>query len=396
MRHGFLVILGICFSLQITAQEKQFSGSFAPVFKYKSDSIEYARLDPEHRQNFLTGKKYRMRMIVRQNRDFTPYQELSHITNKDSITKISIAGNNDRELPPGLSEYKNLESLELINFRLRKLPKDIAVKRLILYVNGPARRLRLPNNSTIRQLVIRGDEKNKLPRRYDRLKSLESLQLSWNQMKKFPNVKGCDSLKTLDLNNNDIQRISQAVAGLKRLENLSLYNNDLKEIPPFLYTMQSLRIIDFYYNHLTNVSPAIAKLKNLEIIYLANNELRELPDEIGELKNLWALYVHHNLLTSLPSSVRNMASLSILRVNNNNLTQWPEGVTALKGLTNFDCSFNLLQTLPVNELDYPNMKLIALSGNPWDPKVKLDLQAWANKQQDKDVVIILEGIMGGK
>src|SRR5690348_8532206 len=139
MRCGLLFVFGVFISLVSIAQEKQFNGQQIPVFKHKADSIAYAQFEKNlwevagssksvsidsimmERQKFLEGKKYTMRMIVRQNREFTPYQSLRQIANKDSITKVSILGINQRKLPDGLSAYKNLESLELIGFKLRKL-----------------------------------------------------------------------------------------------------------------------------------------------------------------------------------------------------------------------------------------------------------------------------------
>lgn len=298
----------------------------------------------------------------------------AHAQSRETETRLYIEGNGATEIPDSIYAYKKLQVLELTDFKISRIPKEINVERLVINRNNPKRKLKLSKNSTIKFLVFRGDENNKLPKRYNKLKVLESLQISRCGVKKFPNVKKCDQLKVLDLNNNSIEIVRPTFKKLKNLNHLSLYKNEVKELPEFLFNTKSLRILDLYYNHLKQIPVSIANLENLEILYIAENELTSLPDEIGDLKNLKELYIHHNQLTSLPLSIQKLTSLYTLRFNHNNINTWPTGVTQLKGLVNLDCSWNQMTTLPLAELDYPNMKLISFVGNPWEPGLKEELE----------------------
>jgi Leucine-rich repeat (LRR) protein len=404
MRHRLLVVLGLFLVIELNGQML--------IFNNKKDSIEYARLDAllapriekgmalqdfgmvdsafRARTKFLEGKQFVYRTIFRQDRNFTPYQDLYKIANKDSITKISVLGKGRRKLPDSLYRYRNLEDLELIDFKLRRLPKKLHVKRLILYNNFPSKRLKLSKNSTITTLTIRGDEKGMLPKRYDKLRDLQWLTLSRNNLKEVPDLEGCKNLKTLNVNNNFIGRIPPGIGKLTKLENLSLYKNNLSEIPAHLYTMTSLRVIDLYFNRIKTISPAIANWKNLEILYLANNEIYSIPNEIGELTNLRELYLHHNKISNLPASIGNITSLSVLRINNNGMIEWPAGLVNLKALTNFDCSFNQFETLPIADLDFRNMKILSIGGNPWDPKIRENIVAWVTALRENETVVHLD------
>lgn len=287
---------------------------------------------------------------------------------KATISKLSIEGKGSKKLPDSVFTYTNLHVLELKDFRISRLPKHLKINRLVLINNNPSRRLKLPKNDSITHLIIRGDKNNKLPRRYDRLKNL----------------------KTLDLNNNTIRYVSKSIIKLKKLENLSFYKNELKEVPEFLYDIKTLRTLDLYYNHLRVISSSIKKLNNLEVIYLAENELASLPDEIGELGKLWGLYAHHNRLTALPLSMSRMTSLGTLRINDNYITKWPDGITPLSSsLTNFDCSWNQMTTLPITELDFSKITLMSLDGNPWEPEVKKNLDVLVEKLRENGAVISL-------
>jgi Leucine-rich repeat (LRR) protein len=429
------------------------------VFASKTDSIEYAILDSKlnarmqqlapfpspkvfdsiqtARRAFLDTHAFVWRFVFRQDRSFTPYQSLKSIANKDSITRISILGNARRRLPDSLYLYKNLVELELIDFKLARLPRKLLrqsqFKKIALYNNFPERRLKLPKSSSITALTIRGDETGKLPKHYKAFRNLEFLALSRNNMREFPNTGGCEKLKVLQLagnsisldkqpakfskslwsidmslnrivtvpswigeftnaralnfNNNKIERIEPGIEKITGLQELSFYKNNLSEVPPMLYTMKNLRVIDLYYNHIRKVSPEISNWKDLEILYLANNEIYSIPEELGQLIKLRELYLHHNKLSTLPVSVGNLESLNILRINNNNIIEWPIGLNRLKSLGNFDCSFNQFDNIPVTELDFRNMKILSLGGNPWNAEARKNIELWVKALRENDVVV---------
>ncbi len=383
-----------------------------PIFANKKDSVEYAQLDKAlnaiaekasqaqnfgtidstfiARRKFLEGKQFVYRWVFQQDKNFTPYQVLSTIKNKDSITRISIIGKSSTKIPRSIYRYKNLSDVELIDFKITRLPRRLKVKRVILYNNFASKPLKLSKNKTIQALVIRGDEQGMLPKRYDKLRDLQVLILARNNLKTFPNIEGCTKLNTINLNNNKVESIDPAIAKLTALENLLLYNNNIKEIPDEIYTMTWLRSVDLYFNHIARISPAIVSWKNLEVLYLANNEIYTIPNELGELRNLKELYLHHNKLSNLPASIGNLTSLYTLRINNNNMIEWPMGLSNLKNLTNFDCSFNQFESLPINDLDFRNMKILSIGGNPWDPKLKPSLLAWVHSLRENETVVHLD------
>jgi Leucine-rich repeat (LRR) protein len=452
----FLIVLLVLAGLRIQAQN---APSQRPVFANKTDSIAYAILDAKldarmqqlapfpspklfdsiqtARRLFLDAHPFVWRYVFSQGRYFTPYQSLKSIANKDSITSISILGNARRRLPDSLYLYKNLAELELIDFKLSKLPRKLLrqpqFKKIALYNNFPARRLKLPKSSSITALIIRGDEKGMLPKKYKAFRNLEVLTLSRNNMRAFPNAAGCNNLKllllagnsisldkrprkipislwsidlslnkivtvpswigeftnarTLNFNNNKIERVEPGIEKITGLQELSLYKNNLSEIPPMLYTMTSLKVIDLYYNRIPKVSPKISNWKDLEILYLASNDIYSIPEELGQLVKLRELYLHHNKLSNLPHSIGNLEALNILRINNNNIVEWPVELNRLKSLGNFDCSFNQFDNIPVTELDFRNMKILSLGGNPWNADARKKIEVWVKALRENDVVV---------
>ena len=414
MRSGLLV----CFLFMCIEVVAQRPGSWFPVFTYQRDSVAYYKIPDSlvnERRDFLDKHQHIVRTIYRKTPGYTLYTSLPTIIDKDSITKICIVGYGRRTLPDSLYMYKNLADLELIDCKVSRLPKKLmnqpSLERLVISNNFPKRRLKLPKSTTIKSLTIRGDEKHKLPRSYKNFRNLTTLHLQRNNISKFPNLSGCDSLVRLDLNgnkitrvpgsigkyttlkslvlnNNKVSKVEPGIEKLKSLEELSFYNNKLPEIPPMLYTMTSLKMIDLYDNLVPSLSGEVAKWKNLEILYIAHNNLRELPEEIGQLKSLRELYIHHNAISKLPASIGDLTSLNVLRMNNNLMSEWPAGVTNLKQLTNLDCSYNGLTILPLADLNFKNLKILVIENNPWDPGLKKQISKWTDTLRKNDTVVL--------
>lgn len=432
----FLIVFGSLVAIEIHAQQQ------VPVFSSKVDSAAYFKLEAKLNKRFeeilltkdyekldslgkarimfLEGKNFFYRSIYGQDRSFTPYQLLPKIANKDSITKISVIGKGKRRLPDSLYMYKNLAELELIDFKLTRLPRKLfkrrAIRKVIISTNLPSKNLRLPKNKSVTSLIIRGDEQGKLPVNYRKFRNLFLLQLSRNNLKVFPKIEAgkklaridlsansittipswvgdITSLISLNLNNNKVATIEPGLEKIEGLQELSLYKNNLPELPSMLYKMTSLRVVDLYYNHIPRVAGEIGNLKNLEILYLANNEIYTVPEEIGKLTNLKELYLHHNKISNLPTSIGNLTSLSTLRINNNSILEWPSGLSNLKSLSNFDCSFNQFETLPIPELDFRNMKILSIGGNPWDPKLKPSILSWVDTLRQNQTVVHVDDKM---
>ncbi|HZY81017.1 MAG TPA: leucine-rich repeat domain-containing protein [Cyclobacteriaceae bacterium] len=422
-----LLLSGLSVQAQLPAQR--------PVFSNRADSAAYAALDAKlndrfghaigneklvdsitlARKNFLDTHSYRWRYTFRQDPGFTPYQSLKSIKNKDSITRISIVGGWRTKLPDSIYMYKNLEALELIDFRLSKLRlKGLKkVKRVSINNNFAKKNLKLPKRSSISWLTIRGDETGKLPKSYANLRKLAILNLSRNNMTSFDEVKmpkgiaridlsvnnlttvpswmgKLQSLNSLSFSNNRIERVEPGIEKIKGLEELSFYRNNLSEIPSHLYSMTSLKVVDLYYNRIPKVSPEIAHWKNVEILYLSNNALYSIPEEIGQLTKLRELYLHHNRLSNLPVSIGNLHDVTILRINNNNMVEWPAGLSQLTQLGNFDCSSNQFESIPITDLDFRNMKILSLGGNPWSAEARKNIDLWVRVLRDNNVVVHID------
>lgn len=439
-----------------------------PVFRSAQDSVDFASIQSRlnatrnllaandaterdslmHVHDMLLTEQIRLqatgilryRMIYLQDPLLTSYDQFVKEGNAgEKIRTMSITGGKRTELPDSLFLCSNLEELELVNWKLKKLPKRLKelpkLREVSLLNNQPSSPLRLSRNKSIKELNIRGDDGNgRLPRRYSSLRALETLDVSRNGLTTFPNISGCRKLtklsatfneitldqlrarhvtqlaevnlsnnkikrvpesigdftqvKKLNFNNNQIEDVSKGIASLKQLEEVSFYKNRLKAIPEPVYDLPKLKVIDLYFNEIEVTDARLGNMQSLEILYLANNLIYTLPDNLGHLSRLRELYLHNNRLSNLPRSLGNLPDLAVLRVNNNSLLEFPPFLFELQKLQNLDVSHNQMTSLPVNDFFFKDLKILALVGNPWDKPTKQELPALANRlrQNYKTVV----------
>ncbi|MFM6621944.1 MAG: COR domain-containing protein [Dolichospermum sp.] len=129
---------------------------------------------------------------------------------------------------------------------------------------------------------------------------------------------------TLDLRNNQLTTLPEAIAQLSNLSGLDLRNNQLTTLPEAIAQLSNLRELYLSDNQLTTLPEAIAQLSNLTVLYLRNNQLTTLPEAIAQLSNLSGLYLSNNQLTTLPEAIKQLSQLEKLDLRGNQLNIPPE------------------------------------------------------------------------
>lgn len=450
-----VTFFGILIALSLYSQQN-FRVTEVPVFKSPKDSIEYAKIQAEF-QRILASKSnvlstdslFRVmreiatrsitgyRRVYKGSLNFFPYDSLPFITDFSSVKTLSISNIKSNQIPENVWNCKNLETLELVNTRIRTLKK---IKRLVrlsnIYVlnNRSARRLRVGKSESVKSFVIRGNNPELIPSTFRRLKNLERLDLAATDLKAFPigianngklkelqlsnnfitlkndrieflpsieklelqrnriehlpsSIQNFPNLKRLTLNFNSISSVDSSLALLTKLEQLSLYNNKLRTIPDGIYGLSNLKEIDLYFNQIERLESQIQKLKNLEVLYLSNNRLLSLPDNISSLSSLKELYLSNNRLSELPSNLINLSHLKVLRINSNRLIQVPKDLPKLTNLENLDISDNQLTDLPAGLSQLPKLKLLVIMNNPWDDSTLPVLTTITTQLRNREVVV---------
>ena len=78
----------------------------------------------------------------------------------------------------------------------------------------------------------------------------------------------------MDLDGNQLTQVPPEIAQLTKLQKLDLRQNPLRELPNALWELQELTELNLNGNQLTRVPPEIAQLTKLQKLYLKKNHLQ--------------------------------------------------------------------------------------------------------------------------
>ncbi|NXK69993.1 LRC40 protein, partial [Sylvietta virens] len=241
-----------------------------------------------------------------------------------ALTVLDVHDNQLTSLPSALGQLENLQKLDVSHNKLRNLPEEL---------------LQLPH---LRSLLVQHNELSQLPEGLGQLLSLEEL----------------------DVSNNQLTAIPTSCALLVNLVRLNLAWNQLKELPADLSAMKSLRQLDCTKNYLETVPPKLATMASLEQLYLRKNKLRSLP-EFPSCKLLKELHAGENQIEILNAeNLKQLSSLCVLELRDNKIKAVPEEITLLQKLERLDLANNDISRLPYTLGNLPQLKFLALEGNP--------------------------------
>ncbi|KAM4773080.1 leucine-rich repeat-containing protein 40 [Cyanocitta cristata] len=241
-----------------------------------------------------------------------------------ALTMLDVHDNQLTSLPSALGQLENLQKLDVSHNKLRSLPEEL---------------LQLPR---LRSLLVQHNELSLLPERLGQLLTLEEL----------------------DVSNNQLTAIPTSCALLVNLVRLNLACNQLKELPADLSAMKSLRQLDCTKNYLETVPSKLATMASLEQLYLRKNKLRSLP-EFPSCKLLKELHAGENQIEILNAeNLKQLSSLCVLELRDNKIKAVPEEITVLQKLERLDLANNDISRLPYTLGNLPQLKFLALEGNP--------------------------------
>ncbi|XP_056354100.1 leucine-rich repeat-containing protein 40 [Oenanthe melanoleuca] len=241
-----------------------------------------------------------------------------------ALTVLDVHDNQLTSLPSALGQLENLQKLDVSHNQLRSLPEEL---------------LQLPR---LRSLLLQHNQLSQLPEGLGQLLSLEEL----------------------DVSNNQLTAIPSSFALLLNLVRLNLACNQLRELPADLSAMKSLRQLDCTKNYLETVPPKLATMASLEQLYLRKNKLRALP-ELPSCKLLKELHAGENQIEMLNAeNLKQLSSLCVLELRDNKIKAVPEEITVLQKLERLDLANNDISRLPYTLGNLPQLKFLALEGNP--------------------------------
>lgn len=135
---------------------------------------------------------------------------------------------------------------------------------------------------------------------------------------------------------------------------------------------ETVRTLDLRNQNLTSLPPELFELTDLTVLILDNNQLQSLPSEISKLQKLSVLNLRNNQLRELPASLTSLTGLRLLTLGNNKLSSLPTGWGAMTHLLSLDLAQNQFTAFPsaLSELVGKSTEFRSLldKGNPYSGK----------------------------
>ncbi|KAF6120102.1 leucine rich repeats and calponin homology domain containing 3 [Phyllostomus discolor] len=191
------------------------------------------------------------------------------------------------------------------------------------------------------------------------------LSLSGRKLREFPRGAANHDLTDTtraDLSRNRLSEIPIEACHFVSLENLNLYQNCIRYIPEAILNLQALTFLNISRNQLSTLPVHLCNLP-LKVLIASNNKLVSLPEEIGHLRHLTELDVSCNEIQTIPSQIANLEALRDLNVRRNHLVRLPEELAELP-LIRLDFSCNKITTIPICYRNLRHLQMIALDNNP--------------------------------
>lgn len=189
--------------------------------------------------------------------------------------------NHEAECVKFLDSLRTIENLNLDGAGLFELPEAIGELNQLTYLN-------LQNNAQLDWGQAMGVIR--------KLKNLETLDLSSNELYHVPDLRGLPQLKYLFLNSNNLGSglDYEGLKGAIGLQELYLDANLMGEIPSEVTAVKTLTILSLNNNSISAIPEGVSEMPALECLHLNKNEFTRLDDSFSQLPELQRLFLRDN------------------------------------------------------------------------------------------------------
>ncbi|KAG8177057.1 hypothetical protein JTE90_024944 [Oedothorax gibbosus] len=177
----------------------------------------------------------------------------------NNLRTLDISNNKIKELPPALEQFKNLKNLTAVQIHITSLPSEMGS-----------------------------------------LKKLECVNFSMNELTSLPDsFASLVNLRTINLSNNKFREFPAVFTHMKRLEMLDLSHNKLTAVPDHVKDVSAIEI-NLNQNQISSLSEAISECSKLKVLRLEENclQLTAIPDKILTDSQISLLAIEGNLFES--------------------------------------------------------------------------------------------------
>ncbi|XP_035227466.1 leucine-rich repeat-containing protein 57-like [Stegodyphus dumicola] len=172
------------------------------------------------------------------------------------LRTLDLSNNKIGNIPPSIGQFTNLKNLSASQIRITSLPEEIGT-----------------------------------------LKKLETVNFSMNELTSLPSsFAQLVNLRTINLSKNKFTELPSVFSNMKRLELLDMSHNKLVEVPDHVKEISAIEI-NLNQNQIAVLSEAIAECTKLKVLRLEENclQLQAVPEKILTDSQISLLAIDGNL-----------------------------------------------------------------------------------------------------
>jgi hypothetical protein len=179
----------------------------------------------------------------------------------DGIEVLSLKGCKLDKLPAEISRFKRLKRLDLANNKLNSIPA-------------------LPKSLEI--VFFLGNEFEEVPKSLSALNNLMMLSFKSNHIKTIEAGVLPSSLKWLILTGNELSALPADMGRLKKLRKVMLSNNQLESLPPSMAECEDIELLRLANNNFLAIPTFVTTLPKLAFLAVAGNAAIQQPSSWGK------------------------------------------------------------------------------------------------------------------
>eukprot|EP00944_MAST-04C_sp_MAST-4C-sp1_P001012 g1012.t1 len=238
-------------------------------------------------------------------------------------------------------------------------------------------------------LNVRNHTWTALPNEIQEMNALKVMQINHGPLEVIPDGldKQFSKVSVLDLSNNELTEVPESLGSMK-INKLLLLNNNLVGLPDSVWGNKFLFQLEVDNNNISKISPLLQTAQSLMHFMISNNSLSILPNEIfvnsktNINSKLVSLFVDGNYLKEIPESISYATTLKTFGINNNYIANVPKQIGVLKSLSYIDLRNNSINNLPKGFIDLKDsLTFVYLHNNP------ICSNGWLDKEKDIKMMV---------
>jgi Leucine-rich repeat (LRR) protein len=221
-----------------------------------------------------------------------------------------------------------------------------------------------PVKDTVNKVNLSGMSLATLPNFKPNQLEAQILWINDNNIASLPaGIKQLSKLRTLRLDDNQIQIIPSLLASCRQLEILTAKRNKIHQLSLDIFDLQFIKVLDFEDNALTFL-PELRSFALLERLSVTKNRLTKLPESIGGCCRLDSLYADNNRIQEIHFTYEQLLELRLVNLAHNEMCALDPSIGCCSSLEILHLHYNHLITLPYTIGLLTKLTRLTLHDNP--------------------------------